>query len=185
MAEFTLEDVSKHSTPEDCWLVVDNTVWDLTKFLNVHPGGRGILLPYAGKDATEVFYSLHNAAVLDKYRSKLCKGVIAGAAQKFNQKQSPPAEGLPSLEYKTEVPFAEPSWIRGGGWKSPYHNESHIAYRHALRALIHEHIVPTMAEDEDRGTVPSVETYQAMGRGGLPLRVSESRVCRWSLRSQT
>lgn len=167
MAEFTLEDVSKHSTPEDCWLVVDNTVWDLTKFLNVHPGGRGILLPYAGKDATEVFYSLHNAAVLDKYRSKLCKGVIAGAAQKFNQKQSPPAEGLPSLEYKTEVPFAEPSWIRGGGWKSPYHNESHIAYRHALRALIHEHIVPTMAEDEDRGTVPSVETYQAMGRGGL------------------
>eukprot|EP00931_Biecheleriopsis_adriatica_P120413 TRINITY_DN95538_c0_g1_i1.p1 TRINITY_DN95538_c0_g1~~TRINITY_DN95538_c0_g1_i1.p1 ORF type:complete len:527 (-),score=121.95 TRINITY_DN95538_c0_g1_i1:47-1627(-) len=167
MSQFTLEEVAKHNTLDDLWLVIDNTVWDLTKFVLAHPGGKGVLLPFAGKDATEVFYSLHKADVLDKFRSKLCKGSIAGGAQKLSQKQAPPAEGLPSIEYKSEVPFAEPAWIRGGGWRSPYHNETHVAFRDHLRALIHEHIVPTMAEDEDRGTVPSLETYQAMGRGGL------------------
>jgi alkylation response protein AidB-like acyl-CoA dehydrogenase/predicted heme/steroid binding protein len=166
MSKFTLEEVAKHCTSEDFWLVIDNTVWDLSKFLKLHPGGKGVLLPFAGKDATEVFYSLHNAEVLDKYRDKLCKGVVAGE-QKYNQKQSPPSEGMPSLQYKSEVPFAEPSWIRGGGWQSPYHDESHVTFRNGVRALLAEHIMPTLAEDEDSGTMPSLATYQAMGRGGL------------------
>ncbi|CAE8602218.1 unnamed protein product [Polarella glacialis] len=74
---------------------------------------------------------------------------------------------MPSLEYKSEVPFAEPAWIRGGGWRSPYHNDTHRAFRDSLRALLHTHIVPTMAEDEESGSHPTKETYQAMGLGGL------------------
>lgn len=33
------QDIAEHKTPEDCWIVVDNQVWDVTDFLDEHPGG--------------------------------------------------------------------------------------------------------------------------------------------------
>lgn len=33
------KDISKHSTGTDCWIVVDGQVWDVTDFLEMHPGG--------------------------------------------------------------------------------------------------------------------------------------------------
>ncbi len=52
------------NTPTDFWVIIDGFVYNLTSFLDLHPGGRGVLLPYAGRDATEIFYSLHRCAVL-------------------------------------------------------------------------------------------------------------------------
>ena len=48
----TLDDVARHQTPADYWLVVDGLVLDLTRFLPMHPGGEQILHQWAGKDAT-------------------------------------------------------------------------------------------------------------------------------------
>ena len=31
--------VLKHNTPEDCWIVVGDEVWDVTNFVPEHPGG--------------------------------------------------------------------------------------------------------------------------------------------------
>ena len=42
MAEHTLlavEEISKHNTQDDCWVVVDGKVWDVTDFAPEHPGG--------------------------------------------------------------------------------------------------------------------------------------------------
>jgi L-lactate dehydrogenase (cytochrome) len=35
----SVEEISKHKTPEDCWIVVDGKVWDMTEFAPEHPGG--------------------------------------------------------------------------------------------------------------------------------------------------
>ncbi|RFU34758.1 hypothetical protein B7463_g1533, partial [Scytalidium lignicola] len=53
------KEVSKHNTKNDCWIVIANRVYDVTKFLADHPGGRGVILKYAGKDATKAYLEVH------------------------------------------------------------------------------------------------------------------------------
>jgi len=52
---FTKEEVEKHNRKDDCWIIIDGNVCDVTEFLNDHPGGPDILLEYVGKDATNEF----------------------------------------------------------------------------------------------------------------------------------
>jgi len=65
--EYTLEEVSKHNTENDVWVVVEDQVLDVTKFLPEHPGGAKAILLYAGKDATEEFLMLHDPKVIPRY----------------------------------------------------------------------------------------------------------------------
>lgn len=51
---FTMTQVSQHNSAKDCWLVVDGSVYDVTKFIPNHPGGNEILQG-CGKDATALF----------------------------------------------------------------------------------------------------------------------------------
>eukprot|EP00466_Bigelowiella_natans_P002773 jgi/Bigna1/35847/e_gw1.11.198.1 len=53
MRVFELKEVAVHNRAEDCWIVVDGIVFDVTSFLSAHPGGKKILLKEAGKDATK------------------------------------------------------------------------------------------------------------------------------------
>ncbi|KAF5199029.1 Pr5-like receptor kinase [Thalictrum thalictroides] len=68
---FTLAEVSKHNTSKDCWLVINNKVYDVTKFLEDHPGGDEVLLSATGKDATDDFKDIghSNSAMemMDEY----------------------------------------------------------------------------------------------------------------------
>lgn len=46
------EEVAKHNSEQSCHVIVHGKVYDVTEFLPDHPGGKGIILKYAGKDAT-------------------------------------------------------------------------------------------------------------------------------------
>ncbi|CAG9833579.1 unnamed protein product [Diabrotica balteata] len=67
----TLEEVSRHDTDKDCWVVIYDRVYDITEFLDEHPGGSELLLEYAGREASGAFRgSGHSDAaikLLDKY----------------------------------------------------------------------------------------------------------------------
>ncbi|KAL1756152.1 FMN-dependent dehydrogenase-domain-containing protein [Schizophyllum commune] len=63
---WTLEEVKKHNTRESCWVIIKNKVYDVTSFLNDHPGGAAIILKYAGRDATAAYEPIHPADALDK-----------------------------------------------------------------------------------------------------------------------
>jgi cytochrome b involved in lipid metabolism len=56
---WTIEQVSQHNSIEDYWCVLHGQVYDLTLFLEYHPGGLKILKPYAGKDITQLFEKYH------------------------------------------------------------------------------------------------------------------------------
>jgi flavocytochrome c len=72
--KFTKEEIAKHNTQKDCWVVVDKVVYDLTEFLPDHPGGIKAPLIYAGKDATEEFNMLHKPEILTKYATQYIVG---------------------------------------------------------------------------------------------------------------
>ena len=42
----SVEEIQKHDSAEDCWIVVDGHVWDITEFAPEHPGGAGSELPF-------------------------------------------------------------------------------------------------------------------------------------------
>ncbi|KAK4270237.1 hypothetical protein QN277_023298 [Acacia crassicarpa] len=52
---FTLAEVSRHNDAKDCWLVINGKVYNVTKFLEEHPGGDDALISATGKDATDDF----------------------------------------------------------------------------------------------------------------------------------
>jgi cytochrome b involved in lipid metabolism len=50
----TAAEVAKHATAEDCWMIIEGNVYNLSNFPAVHPGGPQIA-GMCGKDATQLF----------------------------------------------------------------------------------------------------------------------------------
>lgn len=73
----TRQEVAKNNTEESLWFIIDSKVYDVSDFLDAHPGGEAVLLQVAGQDATTAFYNLHRQEVLQKYEN-LCIGTIEG-----------------------------------------------------------------------------------------------------------
>ena len=60
---YTQEECSKHRSEKDCWLVIHGKVYDVTKFLDEHPGGYDIVVAASGRDGTEDFEEIgHSSA---------------------------------------------------------------------------------------------------------------------------
>ena len=55
----TLADVAKRNTAAECWAVVSNTVYNLTAYINSHPGGARNITNLCGTDATSAFNNQH------------------------------------------------------------------------------------------------------------------------------
>jgi cytochrome b involved in lipid metabolism len=54
VATFTANDVAKHSTQNDCWMIINGQVYDLTDYISSHPGGDA-MLQACGGDGTTLF----------------------------------------------------------------------------------------------------------------------------------
>ncbi|KAF7784430.1 hypothetical protein Agabi119p4_595 [Agaricus bisporus var. burnettii] len=88
MAAWTLEQVAQHNSPDSCWVIIQNQVYDVTEFLPDHPGGAKIVLKYAGKDATAAYEPIHPKDALEKNlpSSKHLGPISAQAGQILSQK---------------------------------------------------------------------------------------------------
>lgn len=61
--QYTLDEVSYHDTYGDCWIVLYDRVYDITNFLQLHPGGHDVLMEHAGHDATIAFTGHSQVAI--------------------------------------------------------------------------------------------------------------------------
>ncbi|KAL9615290.1 MAG: hypothetical protein Q9167_000261 [Letrouitia subvulpina] len=64
------KEVAKHNNDKDCWVIIHGQAYDVTEFKEEHPGGKSIILRWAGKDATETYDPIHPPDTLDKYLNK-------------------------------------------------------------------------------------------------------------------
>ena len=72
--DYTIEEVAKHNNENDCWVVINDKVYDVSKFLADHPGGKDAIMLYAGQDCTEQFELIHQDSVLKRYGPGLVIG---------------------------------------------------------------------------------------------------------------
>lgn len=63
----SVSELQQHNTPDNCWVAIHGTVYDMTTFAEEHPAGPESIHALAGKDGTEAFSAVHNANILDDF----------------------------------------------------------------------------------------------------------------------
>ncbi|EPS30614.1 hypothetical protein PDE_05566 [Penicillium oxalicum 114-2] len=179
---FSKDDVASHSKGDSLWIVIDEDVYDVTKFQDEHPGGKKILQRVAGKDASKQFWKYHNEGILRKYKAQLQVGSLntkkaaeptpapaaapkksAPVAQTTPTDYQPAATAEPLEPFGDLIPFADPSWYQG--YSSPYFNDSHVALREEIREWVNTEIEPFVTEWDEAKQVPE-SIYKQMGERG-------------------
>ena len=56
---YTMEEVARHNSKESCWTAIRGEVYDLTNWIDKHPGGADKILKICGKDGTDLFVKQH------------------------------------------------------------------------------------------------------------------------------
>ena len=63
--QLSTKEVATHKTVEEgLWIIIDSEVYDVTKFIDEHPGGPKILKRVAGKDASKQFWKVCTPLIL-------------------------------------------------------------------------------------------------------------------------
>lgn len=57
---FSLSDLSSHNSASSCWSNIFGNVYDLTSYVDKHPGGREQILAICGKNGNDLFSSQHS-----------------------------------------------------------------------------------------------------------------------------
>ncbi|OHA17351.1 MAG: hypothetical protein A3C79_03485 [Candidatus Taylorbacteria bacterium RIFCSPHIGHO2_02_FULL_45_28] len=55
--------VAQHNVQDNCWLVIDDGVYDVTDFIPSHPGGVNAIVSRCGTDASTIFDNIHSPEV--------------------------------------------------------------------------------------------------------------------------
>ena len=77
MRKITMQEVERHNTPDDCWVVLNGKVYDLSIFQKEHPGGSKIITENAGKDVSNLFNPVHPKDIVQRLLSpEACVGVL-------------------------------------------------------------------------------------------------------------
>lgn len=76
----TITEVAKHNSASDCWIIINNSAYNVTSYLTRHPGGSETIIPTCGTDATVAYDAIkggrgHSTAA-DADLSPLFIGVV-------------------------------------------------------------------------------------------------------------
>jgi cytochrome P450/cytochrome b involved in lipid metabolism len=83
--EYTTEEIARHHTIDDLWMIIDGGVYDLTPFAGGekggHPGGFEILVAYGGSDGTAEFHFIAHSKFATRMLSRYRIGKVASSSQ--------------------------------------------------------------------------------------------------------
>ncbi|KAH8704228.1 putative mitochondrial cytochrome b2 [Talaromyces proteolyticus] len=100
---FDAAEVAKHNTADSCWVILYGKVYDVTDFMDSHPGGVKVILKLAGTDATEEYDPIHPPGILEEnLKPEALLGTIdpdtLPKPSTDNQPEEEEAEGPPPME---------------------------------------------------------------------------------------
>lgn len=100
----TKEEVAKHSTKADCYLIVKGAVYSVSSFIDSHPGGAKKITEQCGGEATALFSAIHSNfawnLLKNYYIGNVGQNVKTESIQKINT--NPNTEALKNLPSKIE-----------------------------------------------------------------------------------
>lgn len=79
---YSLAEIKAHNTNKSTWIVIHNNIYDVTEFLNEHPGGEEVLLEQAGKEATEAFEDVGHSTDAREMMKKFKVGELIESERK-------------------------------------------------------------------------------------------------------
>ena len=148
----TMDELAKHNTAEDAWVLIDGVVYNVTKFLPLHPGGRQVLLSSCGRDATEDFKMMHTERVLSdpKYKKLRVARLALEDLDPDEQKKF-----LARRVQEKWLPFSQPYWQDPRGTLvSPYYTDRHRKWQAKVHAFIATEIRPFVDQWDEQGSYP-------------------------------
>jgi uncharacterized membrane protein len=78
VATYKYAEVKKHANSTSCWSIINGNVYDLTKWINRHPGGASVIKNICGRDGSKSFSGQHGgqnrpASTLTAYKIGIYK----------------------------------------------------------------------------------------------------------------
>ncbi|KAL4812038.1 hypothetical protein BDW67DRAFT_179096 [Aspergillus spinulosporus] len=113
--QFTREEIEKHSTKDDCWIVVNGNVYDATGVMSWHPGGKAPIMVHAGRvhqDTTNEFESIHDNFANSKLQECIL-GTVTKKAQEFmKQEAKVKAQERASSSKESQIALKRHKWTQ-------------------------------------------------------------------------
>ncbi|KAF5011555.1 hypothetical protein FDECE_2320 [Fusarium decemcellulare] len=91
----SLSDLKKHNTTGDYWIAVHSKVWDITDFIDEHPGGPDVLLEHAGSDATGLYDGVHAPDIIEELSDDKLMGFLEPSADAPAEAPQPAQQATP------------------------------------------------------------------------------------------
>uniref|UniRef100_A0A131XHK8 Cytochrome b5 reductase 4 n=1 Tax=Hyalomma excavatum TaxID=257692 RepID=A0A131XHK8_9ACAR len=95
--EVTYEELVKHNKKDDAWICLKGRVYNVTPYMEYHPGGVDELLKGVGKDATDLFNQVHKWVNFESMLEKCLIGKVVGPAIQV-RKSSFPVPRIPFIK---------------------------------------------------------------------------------------
>lgn len=120
MRKIPMQEVECHNTPDDCWVVLNGKVFDLSAFQKEHPGGSTIITENAGKDVSNLFNSVHPKDIAQRLLPpKACIGTLdASTLDPVKHIVADPKKS-PSRALKHTTTVAQTKSQPGQQWEKP------------------------------------------------------------------
>jgi cytochrome b involved in lipid metabolism len=102
----TAAEIATHNSRSDCWSIVRGNVYNLTSYVQKHPGGASVIANICGKDGSRAFTNFHNS---QSKPNNVLSGFLLGAVDStissgVAQKVTPPATPKPTNSTKPTKP---------------------------------------------------------------------------------
>jgi len=84
-----MAEVAHHTEVDSTWIIIRGEVYDVTSWLELHPGGKLLLLAFAGRDATDYFDTVGHSPIAARELRRLHIGSVRHGPLEMEKAMSP------------------------------------------------------------------------------------------------